>query len=39
VYDALTALAAREHDATLATRDGRAKVTYELVGAAVVVAG
>ena len=39
VYDALVALAAREHDATLATRDPRARVTYEVVGAQVVVAG
>jgi toxin FitB len=38
VYDALVALAAVEHEATLATRDGRAKPTYELVGAQVVVA-
>lgn len=39
VYDALVALAAREHDAELATRDGRAKGTYEAVGARVVVVG
>ena len=39
VYDALVALAAVEHDATLATRDARARSTYELVGARVVVAG
>jgi predicted nucleic acid-binding protein len=38
VYDALVALAAVEHDATLATRDNRARATYELVGASVVVA-
>jgi toxin FitB len=38
VYDALVALAAVEHDAPLATRDLRAKATYELVGARVVVA-
>jgi predicted nucleic acid-binding protein len=38
VYDALVALAAVEHDATLATRDNRARATYELVGANVVVA-
>ncbi len=31
VYDPLVALAAREHDA-LATRDGRARATYEAVG-------
>lgn len=39
VYDALVALAAVEHDATLATRDARARATYEAVGARVVVAG
>ena len=39
VYDALVALAAVEHDATLATRDERARSTYEVVGARVVVAG
>jgi hypothetical protein len=39
VYDALVALAAVEHDADLATRDRRAKATYEAVGARVVVAG
>lgn len=38
VYDALVGLAAVEHDASLATRDGRAKATYEIVGARVVVA-
>ncbi len=38
VYDALVALAAVEHDATLATRDNRARATYELVGANVIVA-
>ena len=38
VYDALVALAAREHGASLATRDVRAKPTYELVGANVVIA-
>ncbi len=37
-YDALVALAALEHDAVLATRDARAKDTYERVGVAVVVA-
>lgn len=37
VYDALVALAAREHDADLATRDGRAKSTYDAVGVRVVV--
>lgn len=39
VYDALVALAALEHGADLATRDLRAKATYEAVGARVVVAG
>jgi predicted nucleic acid-binding protein len=38
VYDALVALAAVEHGATLATRDNRARATYETVGADVVVA-
>jgi predicted nucleic acid-binding protein len=38
VYDALVALAALEHGATLATRDRRAKVTYDVVGVDVVVA-
>jgi len=39
VYDALVALAAVEHDVDLATRDLRARATYETVGARVVVAG
>ena len=39
VYDAIIGLAALEHDAELATRDVRAKATYETVGARVVVAG
>lgn len=39
VYDALVALAAVEHGASLATRDARAKSTYETVGVDVVVAG
>jgi predicted nucleic acid-binding protein len=39
VYDALVALAAVEHGASLATRDARAKPTYDKVGARVVVAG
>lgn len=39
VYDALVALAAAEHGADLATRDARAKATYETVGARVIVAG
>ena len=38
-YDALVALAAVESDATLATRDGRARSTYERVGATVTVVG
>jgi toxin FitB len=38
VYDALVALAAVAHDADLATRDLRAKATYEAVGARVVIA-
>jgi toxin FitB len=38
VYDALVALAAVEHGAVLATRDNRARATYEIVGADVVVA-
>lgn len=37
VYDALVALAAREHDVQLATRDARAKVTYDALGVPVVV--
>lgn len=37
VYDALVGLAAREHAVALATRDARARSTYELVGAAVVL--
>lgn len=39
VYDAVVALAARENDATLATRDARARGTYEAIGADVVVVG
>lgn len=38
VYDALVGLAAVEHDASLATRDLRARATYETVGTRVVVA-
>lgn len=38
VYDALVALAAVEHGADLATRDARARATYEAVGAQVLVA-
>lgn len=37
VYDALVALAALEHGCELATRDARAKATYEAMGADVVV--
>jgi toxin FitB len=37
VYDALVALAAVEHGADLATRDARARGTYEAVGAAVIL--
>ncbi len=39
VYDTLVALAARENGSDLATRDLRAKATYETVGVRVVVAG
>lgn len=39
VYDALVALAAKEHGYELATRDARAKATYEAVGVGVVVVG
>jgi predicted nucleic acid-binding protein len=38
VYDALVALAAKEHGAVLATRDARARGTYDAVGAKVIVA-
>ena len=38
VYDAMVALAAREHNAELATRDLRAKATYEIVGVRAMVA-
>lgn len=37
VYDAMVGLAAAEHDAVLATRDARAKATYDAVGARVAV--
>lgn len=37
VYDALVALAAVEHGAALATRDARARNTYERLGASVVI--
>jgi predicted nucleic acid-binding protein len=39
VYDALIGLAAVEHGVVLATRDLRARSTYEAVGAEVLVAG
>lgn len=38
VYDGLVALAAHEHGAVLATRDARARDTYERLGVTVVVA-
>ena len=38
VYDALVALAALEHGADLATRDARARATYETIGVSVIVA-
>ena len=37
VCDALVALAAKEHGAALATRDARARGTYDAVGVAVIV--
>ena len=37
VYDGLVALAAREHGAALATRDARARGTYDAVGVEVIV--
>jgi len=39
VYDALVALPALERDAALATRDARARATYDTVGVRVIVAG
>jgi predicted nucleic acid-binding protein len=39
VYDALVALAAVAHGARLATRDARARPTYEAVGADVEIVG
>ncbi len=36
VYDALVALAAREHGVALATRDARARGTYDAVGVDVI---
>lgn len=38
VYDALVALAALDNGARLATRDNRARGTYETLGAAVIAA-
>ena len=37
VYDALVALAAQEHVAALATRDARARGTYDAVGVKVII--
>lgn len=37
VYDGLVALAAREHGVALATRDARARGTYDAVGVQVVL--
>ena len=37
VYDALVALAAKEHGTALATRDARARGTYDAVGVKVIV--
>ena len=37
VYDALVALAAAANDCVLATRDARAKATYEMIGVRVEV--
>ncbi|HVA61828.1 MAG TPA: type II toxin-antitoxin system VapC family toxin [Mycobacteriales bacterium] len=37
VYDAMVALAAKDHGVPLATRDGRARGTYEAVGVHVIV--
>ena len=39
VYDAMVALAATERGCVLATRDGRARTTYESVGARVEIVG
>jgi len=39
VYDAMVALAAVEHRVDLATRDARARDTYERVGVMVIIAG
>lgn len=37
VYDGLVALAAKEHDLPLATRDARARGTYDAVGVKVII--
>jgi toxin FitB len=37
VYDALVALAAKEHRVPLATRDARARGTYDAVGVKVII--
>jgi predicted nucleic acid-binding protein len=37
VYDALVALAAKDHNVALATRDARAQGTYDAVGVTVIV--
>jgi len=37
VYDALVALAAKDHGVALATRDARAQGTYDAVGVSVIV--
>ena len=39
VYDALVALAATHAGCTLATRDARAKTTYDVIGVPVIVVG
>jgi len=37
VYDALVALAAKDHAVALATRDARARGTYDAIGVTVIV--
>lgn len=37
VYDAIVALAAKDHGAPLATRDGQARGTYDAVSVQIVV--
>jgi hypothetical protein len=37
VYDGLVALAAKEHGLALATRDARARGTYDVVGVKVII--